>query len=239
MFTLRILITVIGLGLLLAVAGGAAPRLEVDNPTFDFGYVPQHASISHVFWLRSTGEDTVTITRVIPGCGCTKAPLASNVLAPGDSTQLEVIFSTRSYSSRVHKSPRIETNESSDPRRLNIISNVVKQPDSTYPIVIRPYKLDISQFGDKRRDKVEFFIMNVSTDDLALKLVDQPAGLFEVKLPGKVKAGETAKAEIKLLEEVVGETFEKSITLQLDDKTASRFTIPIKRTLRTTASAPR
>ncbi|MEW5701950.1 MAG: hypothetical protein AB1792_06955 [Candidatus Zixiibacteriota bacterium] len=43
------------------------PRLEVRQTNFDFGYVPQGASISHVFWLVNAGGDTLRITDVRPG----------------------------------------------------------------------------------------------------------------------------------------------------------------------------
>jgi hypothetical protein len=50
---------------------GAAPastaRIEVPEVTFNFGYVPQGASISHTFWLHSVGNDTLRITDVRPG----------------------------------------------------------------------------------------------------------------------------------------------------------------------------
>jgi hypothetical protein len=48
----------------LALAG---PSLTIPDPTFDFGYVPQNSTISHVFWLHSTGDDTLKIIKVSPG----------------------------------------------------------------------------------------------------------------------------------------------------------------------------
>ncbi|UCG62752.1 MAG: hypothetical protein JSV52_05570 [Candidatus Zixiibacteriota bacterium] len=45
----------------------AGPNLAIPEPSFDFGYVPQHAKISHVFWLHSTGDSTLVITKVTPG----------------------------------------------------------------------------------------------------------------------------------------------------------------------------
>ena len=38
------------------------PQLTIPDPVFDFGYVPQNSKISHVFWLYSTGTDTLTDT---------------------------------------------------------------------------------------------------------------------------------------------------------------------------------
>jgi len=49
----------------------AEPQLTIPEAVFDFGYVPQNSTISHIYWLHSTGTDTLKITEVRPGCGCT------------------------------------------------------------------------------------------------------------------------------------------------------------------------
>jgi len=43
------------------------PRIQVDVTEFDFGRVAQGASISHVFWLKNVGADTLRIQDVKPG----------------------------------------------------------------------------------------------------------------------------------------------------------------------------
>ncbi len=53
--------------LLMAAVVSAAPHLTIKNAAFDFGFVPQHSKVSHVFWLHSDGTDTLKITRVQPG----------------------------------------------------------------------------------------------------------------------------------------------------------------------------
>jgi len=63
---LLILIMVFGLLLLFNIVQGA-PRLTLPETTFDFGYAPQNAKLTHVFWLHSTGDDTLKILRVKPG----------------------------------------------------------------------------------------------------------------------------------------------------------------------------
>ncbi|HWR82858.1 MAG TPA: hypothetical protein VN285_06125 [Candidatus Deferrimicrobium sp.] len=45
----------------------AAPRMVIPESTFDFGFVPQHSVVSHVFWLMSEGDDTLKILNVNPG----------------------------------------------------------------------------------------------------------------------------------------------------------------------------
>ncbi len=52
---------------LLVTRASAAPRLTIPEEMFDFGSVPQNSKVAHVFWLHSTGDDTLKIVRVNPG----------------------------------------------------------------------------------------------------------------------------------------------------------------------------
>ncbi len=45
----------------------AGPQLSIPDASFDFGYAPQNSTISHVFWLHSTGTDSLKIIKVSPG----------------------------------------------------------------------------------------------------------------------------------------------------------------------------
>ena len=53
--------------LLLATVVFGAPKLTMPESSFDFGFVPQNATVSHVFWMYSTGDDTLKILNVVPG----------------------------------------------------------------------------------------------------------------------------------------------------------------------------
>jgi hypothetical protein len=50
-----------------APVGSKLPRLQVSAEEFDFGRTPQGSTISHVFWLKNIGEDTLRITDIKPG----------------------------------------------------------------------------------------------------------------------------------------------------------------------------
>jgi len=211
-----------------------APRLAIDQPDFDFGYVPHDARISHVFWLKSTGDDVLKIIKVVPGCGCTKAPIEKTELAAGDSTRLEVIFNTKGYRSKVTKSPRIETTEGTPHKKVSFTAHVVPPSESTYPIIITPFELDLSQSGEKTPNAIGFTIANVSEADLRIALVDHPEGYFDFEFPEIIRAGETAQGRLKLHEDTAEISFEKSITIELNDETNTRFTIPVKNGLQAT-----
>lgn len=159
------------------------------------------------------------------------------MLAVGDSTELEIIFSTKKYKREVKKQPRIQTNEGPPDKSVKIISTIITRPDSTFPIRFSPYKLDLSQFGEKVRDEIEFEITNASEEPLDLTLIDMPIGMFEVELPESLKAGQTKKGVLKLDKSVMETSFQKSMTIEVNDTGKSRFTIPVKRTLRNPATA--
>ncbi len=49
------------------IEGANLPQLAVSMERFDFGRVTQGSSISHAFWLKNVGGDTLKITDVKPG----------------------------------------------------------------------------------------------------------------------------------------------------------------------------
>ena len=163
--------------------------------------------------------------------------MSKKELAVGDSTLLEIIFSTKTYKNRITKRPKIQTNEGPPDKRVQIIADVVSRPDSTYPLVMKPYKLDLSQFGEKLRDKIEFTITNVSDENINISMIAFAKEYFDVNLPSSIEAGKSAKCSLKLKESVIKENFEKSFTIETSDSKNSRFTMPVKRKLRTSTQA--
>lgn len=152
-------------------------------------------------------------------------------LAVGDSTDLEVVFSTTGKSGPTSKSPAISTNEGPPNQNVTIRATIVQQPDSTYPIVIKPYRVYVSRADTIEVDESRFKVTNVSDEELTIKLVSQPPGYFNIEIPETVKAGATAECKLKVNPEYLEGAFEKSITIELSDKAHSRFTIPVARRL--------
>ncbi|MEE9441843.1 MAG: DUF1573 domain-containing protein [candidate division Zixibacteria bacterium] len=97
--------------------------------------------------------------------------------------------------------------------------------------MIKPYRVYVSRAGKVEVDEAKFTVTNVSDEDLDLKIVSEPYGYLQIDLPDEVKAGETAECKIKVNEDHLNQSFEKSITLELNDPTKTRFSIPIIRRL--------
>lgn len=162
-------------------------------------------------------------------------------LAVGDSTRLEIIFDTKTGRTRVTKRPKIYIQGSDLPRSVQITAHILPRPDSAYPITIKPYKLDISQFGEKKRIKAGFTINNVSKLDLEIQVIDFQSRFIEVDFETTViKAGESASGKVTINSAKVDQSFEKSITFVVkgeSQKKPVRFTLPVKRTVRKLSSA--
>jgi hypothetical protein len=137
----------------------------------------------------------------------------------------------------VSKSPHITTNEGPPDKNVRIMADVVARPDSTFPIVIKPYKLDLTQFGEKVRSEIKFTIQNVSDKPLQTTIISAPNELMDVKLPKSIPAGKTGEGVVTLKKTAFDKAFEKCVTIQLNDEKSTRFSIPIKRTVRTAATA--
>jgi hypothetical protein len=120
---------------------------------------------------------------------------------------------------------------------VQITSTIVRRPDSTFPVIVKPYKLDLSQIADKVRDEIKFTIRNVSDQKLSMKLVSGRADLFQVTLPESIEPGQTGEGVLTLTKAGIDTEFEKSFTFELDDETTTRFSVPVKRAIRNTMTS--
>lgn len=229
--TTRIFTLILGL----ATSASAAPQIAINNNTFDFGFVPQKATLSHTYWITSIGTDVLKITKVVPGCGCTKAPLASNEIAPGDSTSLEIIFSTKSFRNKITKRPKIYSNASNTAERISFTAFVVSDQESMLPITINPFAVNQFHF-DSDNKSATFLIANHSDQVISISIVDFPKNAFSVILPKKIQPHESVEGKILLHEDFKTVSFKKSLTLELDNPEKSRYTIPIVHTIKTLSS---
>jgi len=111
----RKLLSIIAFGALIVLAvpmdGQALPKLKIDNPDFDFGYVPEGLTVVHPYWAHNVGTDTMVIYRVRASCRCTAVRPKRDLLAPGDSLVLEMKFDTKKIKGKVAKHATVECSD--------------------------------------------------------------------------------------------------------------------------------
>jgi len=210
----------------------AGPMIQIPEATFNFGKVSQHVKISKTYWVKSTGDDTLKILTIVPGCGCTQIPMQDSVLAPGDSSSFEVQFSTQSYRGFVTKKPYITTNAGPDNVYLEFNAEIIVDSTLFKPIRLNPYKLDVSQFTVEPRRKASGWIINSSDKDLQLTMIDNKGKNFAVALPKMIKAHDSAQVTVTVNEDAIAKEFEQSVTFEVNDETGSRISLPVQRMYR-------
>ena len=218
----------------LATGAFAAPKLEVHpSAEFKFGFAPQNSQLITTYWLYNAGDDTLKISKVQPGCGCTSAPLEKSAVAPGDSAKLQITFDSKSMMGMTSKRIAVSTNAERPDTNLQFLAEIVRRPDSTWPMTVLPYKLDLTQMGEKVRDRITMTLQNVGPDPISLKSISVPSELFSVKFPDQIAGNQTAKVELVLTPEAVKKEFVSSMTIEVTGKEEYRYSIPVKRKLKT------
>lgn len=222
-----------------AAAVMAEPGVKIPNDTFDFGKVVQNQTTTHSFWIKSTGSDTLRITEVVPGCGCTQMPLLDSVLGPGDSTRLDIVFTTRSFVGHVNKRPYVVTNTPTGKAGMSIFAEILTDPESAVPVVIRPPKLDVSQFTSQPRRRATFQVVNKSAQGLEVHLLDTAYKSFDIQLPARIKAGATVEGTVFVKKDRVASAFKESFTFEVVGADARDvYTLPVDRMYHVKDSVP-
>ncbi len=213
-------------------------RIELEETSFDFGFAPQgNAKLVHTFVVKNSGEDTLKIIRVRPTCGCTAAPLEKKILAPGEKTNIKVIFRTRGYKRRTTKAVKIQ---STDPTNTMVSLRFTANLDTTQwndvskgpRIKTDPKTLDLGK-GKSFQLKTKTSIKNLSDQTLELKVIDFTKDVVkDAKLKKtKIKGNKTTTLEVKINEDYdKNKPVQASITIAAYDKSGSevtRVTIPL------------
>jgi hypothetical protein len=222
-----------------SVSVSAGPRLEVINPTINFGRVTQNKVVTSDSWIRSVGDEPIKIVTLFSGCGCTEIPLPDSTIKPGDSLRLPIRFSTDNSMGRVSKRPTIRTNAGKEVIALSILAEVLVDPSQAWPVVLTPDVADVSQYGEKTRRLDRFWLKNQSNENLRVYVVDTALKSFEVKVPGELKAFETIEGKLRVVDKRITDDFEESVTFRIEGKETYFYTLPVYRRYRPNASASR
>lgn len=106
-----------------------APVTSFNEKVFDFGKITQGDKVNHVFKLTNNGKRDLILRNVKTSCGCTAVKHA-DVVKPGETIDLEVVFNSRGKRSRQNKSITVITNDPKNPTTQLRLMGTVEVPDS-------------------------------------------------------------------------------------------------------------
>jgi hypothetical protein len=156
--------------------------------------------------------------------------LKKRLLAVGDSTELEIIYSCGRHAGKFAKAPRLYTSDPSVKESRLKISGVSMDPNDTtgnHLIRIDPFGLTVIIGEEKKEYKIQ--VENLSGQKIGMNLVSTHPDFLDVKIPNDIKPGKSQDIKIKFknVEERSTIGFKKSITIELTDAAKTRYTIPI------------
>jgi uncharacterized membrane protein len=164
-------------------------------------------------------------------------------LAAGDSTWIELIYTSASKRGRSNKSARVTTNDTTLGRvTISFKVEVVEQGDSALKLAADPPSLDFSPVSGKKVRRLEAKIKNNTEEEMELALVSTPPDFFKkVELKhSKLKPGKEAKLKVELNKDEENEQFRKSITVEAtskEDQSRFRLTVPVIKQIGSAATA--
>ncbi|MEW5875679.1 MAG: DUF1573 domain-containing protein [Candidatus Zixiibacteriota bacterium] len=217
-------------------AESKGPRVGVNGETFDFGEVPQKATVSHVFWLKNVGDEVLVIEKMVPNCGCTQAPLETNKANPGDSIRVEMIFASGYFDGVVTKFTQVVSNSTGRAPALTFTATVV--PDSLRSGSLRaePPLVDLDRDRPVLVDSVwtsRVALRNHGSEPVQLSLLDSPDRDVTVEMTGQSLApGDSHELIFRFPRDLQDRVFAKSVTLEVTGSQSSRLTVPVAKNLR-------
>jgi len=92
-----------------------APIAEFSDLTFDFGNIKQGDKIEHTFSFKNTGKSNLLIRKIHASCGCTTVNPKSEIIKPGETSELKAIFNSAGKTGPQSKSISVTTNSPTNP----------------------------------------------------------------------------------------------------------------------------
>lgn len=214
--------------ILVSIPVYARPVLEIPDEKFDFGSVASSSAVSHYFWFKSTGTDTVRIEKIKTGCTCALMPLERDWIAPGDSMKVGIFWNLKNQIGKTGRYPYILSNTGSEPLRLSLTAAVVTEMDQVIPVSVKPFKLELATTPTAKVDSIEFVLSNRTERDYQCMVVSFPIEQCEVVVPEQIKAKSEARGYIRLKPEFADKEFKSSLTIAYLGTQPGRISIPVR-----------
>ncbi len=107
------------------------PKIEFNSKTFQFGEITEGQKVDYVFKIMNKGKRDLLIRSTKGSCGCTAANTGSNLVKPGQSTDLKVSFDSRGKEGMQNKTVTIISNDPSQSTVTLAVAGTVKKKEET------------------------------------------------------------------------------------------------------------
>lgn len=103
---------------------GPKTSVKFEEMQHDFGEIEQNSRNTKIFTFTNSGTEPLIITNAKGSCGCTVPRYPREPVAPGESGEIEVVYSPGSQKNQQTKSVTITANTEPETTVLKITANV-------------------------------------------------------------------------------------------------------------------
>jgi len=211
-----------------AISSQAQSGLEISPTAFDFGWVPQNATLVCQVWAYGSDEDTIAISEIKTGCGCLVVRTEPAKITPGDSLMLSCYWQTRGFVGSRTVSAYLYTDPDWRPRELAIGGNVVTHDDSTASMHWWPQSLEFNPANLSHKNDVKQVITLTNRTETALSVTLIGKGSeLDLELPESIPAEQIARVQVAVADTYLGDDFESSFTLEFSGNSNEPFRVSI------------
>lgn len=192
---------------------------------FDFGHVGIDYTIYHRYPFVNRTPDTLRILNVLAHCDCSSAHAADTVLAPGDSTSINLRFNTKNFYGPQNKTISVTTDHPSMQTVEYFYLSIIGQWfDGIKPEPASAFFLPATK-------PVRIRIPNAGAGPTEIDKIDQLDNYFTVKiLSPRAGKGEALEVEVAPSPNVGRGTYHSNFTMAVANGTdePTILTIPVK-----------
>lgn len=177
-----------------------APRVEVDEPTFDFGTMKRGTTKSHDFVFKNVGSAALTLRVGQTSCKCTLGTVADEPIMPGESVNVQLEWSAKQDSGPFRQSAMVLTNDPTQSQvQLMVTGTITDAKD------ISPPDFVFGKISAGESKTAEVFVMAMLQDELEVSSAELSDATtrdqFDIKIEPVDKAAlpdPVARAGVKI-----------------------------------------
>ncbi len=221
----RFVVAALAIMSMATVGAFAQPKLEiVGGDTYNWGKVNGAQSpLKAVVEVKNVGTESLNISEVKPGCGCTGTILDQKELAPGEIGKIDVSLNVAGVNGPITKNITISSNDAASPTKMLYLKAEIARAITMSPTQYLVYNnLTVGQ-----RSESKVTIKNNTAEDIT---ISDPI-LSEAGLTVNIKKSVTIKAgtEFELIAQYTPKTkgyFNGSVKLKTSSADFPMLDIP-------------
>ena len=208
---------------LFAPSAFAAPDLQVETPSFNFGEIFQGEKVPHVFEFTNQGDEVLKIDRVRSSCGCTAVLVSKKNIPPGGKGELKANFDSARFRGNITKTIYIYSN---DPVRQTMqlhIKGSVKEI-----VAVEPLQINFGKVEAGKPVTSTVVLRNQGKETLELGKPHATAAELQVKMPEvDFASGAEVTLELKLTPKPGQARFSGYVMVPVDGIPKNELRIPV------------